>query len=62
MTISNKTVILIVLLIASVLLILKMIVGIPYIICLIIAALIGITMAFLMRHGIIKVEGIDIKK
>jgi hypothetical protein len=57
----NKT-ILIGLLIVSILIILEMIADVPRIICLIIAILIGIIGGTLIRSGIIKIEGIEIKK
>ena len=60
--ITYKIFLLIVLLIVSGVLILDMVAGVPYFICWIIAMLIGISLAFLMRFGIIKIEGIDIKK
>ena len=60
--INSKFFILIVLIIASVLIILNMVAGVPYKTCLIIAMLTGILLAFLMKFGIIKIEGIDIKK
>ena len=62
MNISSKVFILILLLLASVLVILEMMAGVSYIICLAIAALFGISWAFLMRYGIIKIEGVEIKK
>jgi len=62
MIISVKKFILIVLLIVSVLLILEMITSVSYTICLVIATLIGIIVTFLMRYGIIKIEGVDIKR
>jgi hypothetical protein len=62
MIINGKKIILIVLLIVSILLILEMIAGVPHIICMITAILIGAIVGGLLRSGIIKIEGIDIKK
>jgi hypothetical protein len=61
MNISSNIYILIALLIVLGLLLLK-IEGVPFFICMIIACLIGISISFLMKFGIIKIEGIDIKK
>ena len=62
MNISGKIIIPILLIIVSILIILEMVAGVSHIICLSITILIGISLGFLMKFGIIKIEGIEIKK